>query len=129
VVQSRVAQLHGLASAGEQCPGEDGCEIFQSAYDDPEIGEDGKRIGKAHVCLSCPMLPTKVKGRFAEEEAAFLEEIERIIAARDAGLGLSAADLTPLQYEALLIWTRCEAEQRREHEARVKALFESLLRR
>lgn len=57
-----------------------------------------------------------------------LDEVERIIAVRDAGFGVRAAELTPIQFECVVEWERQVAEWRRAHEARVKALFESLLR-
>ena len=95
-----MAELYGAhaSQAGQaRCPGEQDCQIFESAAEP-----------KDHACQGCPLLPTKPYAASAAiadaDGAALLDEVEQIAGEQRAGFAYTAAELPPLVYELLLRW-------------------------
>jgi len=109
-----------LAESSERCPGEPSCERFQAAAGDT-------REDKLHACISCPLLPTKPSPTTREIEDA-VDRIERLARERDSGRRV-IDELSPLEWELLLIWDRSVEEFRRARESQLIELMKLSLTR
>src|SRR5205085_11428748 len=95
------------------------CRLFQSAAEPKE-----------HACRACPLLPTKITrgtGADADNDAEFIDNVQRLVMERSSGFGLSPSDISPLEAELIITWDATVAAYERAHQARVAALFETLL--
>jgi hypothetical protein len=65
--------------------------------------------------------------QIATGQDEFVSHIERLVRERHAGRQLSPAQLSPLEWEALLIWDEAEEQHRIAHQERIEAMYEMML--
>ena len=100
------------------CPGEASCERF--------LGTGGKGAARVrNACHPCPMFPTKTdEGKKTLQFLKGLADVGMYIRrCRESGYPISTSQMTPLQFEALLM-TDAEIEQQ---EIRLKKHVRSAL--
>lgn len=123
----------GQGGAGERCPGEEDCQIFQSAAFVDDLGPDAQPIGKTHVCGGCDLRSTKPpkltqidSGIDAAELAQIVEQIETLAAEAQAGFGYTLAELTPLEFELLIHWQACVRSIERSQQTQIAQMLGAL---
>jgi hypothetical protein len=104
-----VKRLYEGAGGAGVCPGEQDCDDFREAYDDPGIDKQtGRRIGKAGACIQCPLRQTKPQPLVTLGPTPRLEQwvarIEELYSWRLAGWRPDPARLTPVEWLGLRTW-------------------------
>ncbi len=107
-----------------RCPGEGKClRLTRAAGSTPEE--------KAHACMTCP--DCEGRAPLAEDEAAesqedeIVDRVERIVRERDGGRPVCLSELSPVEWELVLVWDQSEREYEQAHQRRVEQMFGMLV--
>jgi len=85
-------------------------------------------MGKAHTCVTCPMLETKPGcGIAADADLEVIAWLERFDAEITAGRPLIIEDLTALQWECWVMWSNLKLAYERTHQQRTMGMFEAMM--
>lgn len=101
--------------------------MFQGA--DPETVFNGEKIGRLSACMMCPMKHTKPAAGGGGGLVEVVDEVERLIANRKAGIPIDMRAVTPLEHEGMLYWVRYEESVKNAQQRLIAQLLHASLSR
>jgi hypothetical protein len=85
-------------------------------------------MGKAHTCVTCPMLETKPgRGIATDGDLEVMTWLERFDTEIIAGRPLIIEEMTALEWECWVMWSNLKLAYERTHQQRISGMFETMM--